>query len=1081
MKSRKGFMCNSRPSKRTMLALGLMLGLCPVSETWAYAADKNESQVVAQAQKKVNGTVVDASGEPLIGVNVSVVGRTGGTITDIDGKYTIDVPAGAQLKFSYIGYQDQVLTAGAQSVLNVTMKESTEVLQEVVVVGYGSQKKETLTGAVTVVNQKMLANKGSVSSPVQALQGQVPGVIITRSSGAPGDESWGMKLRGAVSANNTDPLVIVDGVEYSDGINGLRLLNSDDIESINFLKDASAAIYGSKAAGGVVLIQTKKAKEGKTVVQYSGSFTGKVVGLQPELMSLNQWADAVIEAYGNDGVTDNAWTRYATLAKQYRNKYIDLTKNPSPISNGFTDVSDFVFMDNDWQDILWGNASSTQHELSISGGTEKSLFRLSAGYMYDGSTLQWGNNNNQRFNLRLTNQLQLSKNFSLESVIAYNRQDQVSPSQIGSVLSQSMAQPGMPSSTIDGRPYAWGGKVTPNWLAELGGDNKLKVSAINISEAFKYKIYSDLEAVVNLGYNTSTATRDIQILPIKWYNYAGTQLLDPGDASVIKQKDSSYSDSFSRTDYYMISGYLNWHKSFKEAHNVSAMVGAQYNLTQYKYTVLTIKDIQSALEVPNGAGTIELKNGDNKPEKYHEAMMSYFGRFNYNYKQRYLLEANLRYDGSSKFQPENRWQFFYGFSAGWRLKEESFMKNVSFLNDLKLRLSYGVLGNQNGVDRYDGVQLYNFTSLTGPYIGSGKVSYIDTNGKIVSTDRTWERIHNYNIGLDFAMLDNRLTGTVELFMKKNNNMLIEAKYPGVLGDNAPTANLGEFEAKGWEGTATWTDKIGQVKYHVGGSVTYATNELINLGATTVSKSGFVDKRQGYPLNSYFGLRYCGKIQTEEERQKYLYYYNAGNGIGLTNNIRLGDNMFEDVNGDGKLDDKDYVYLGSDDPKLSYSINAGIEWKGFDISVVFQGVGRRTVFRGGTGNESWRIPMNAVWTASTTQAIGNTWSPEHRDAYYPTYTLNYTDVRDYNYQCSSWSVENGAYIRLKNVTVGYNFPSAWLTKTKVISQLRLYLTGSDIWEHSNMRDGWDPEASRTVKGNGRYPFNRTYTVGINATF
>ena len=531
----------------------------------------------------------------------------------------------------------------------------------------------------------------------------------------------------------------------------------------------------------------------------------------------------------------------------------------------------------------------------------------------------------------------------------------------------------------------------------------------------------------------------------------------------------------------MVSGYLNWHKTLAEVHNLSAMAGTQYNYTQYKYTFVSVKDINPSLEIPNGAGEVLIKDGDSKPAKWHEAMMSYFGRLNYDYKQRYLVEGNLRYDGSSKFRPENRWQFFWGVSGGWRLSEESFMQPLSSLvSNLKLRLSYGVLGNQSGVDRYDGTQLYNFSSSSGAYIGSGKVSTIDTNGKIVTTDRTWERIHSYNLGLDFGFFNNRLTGTVELFMKKNNNMLIDAQYPGVLGDNAPTMNLGKFEAKGWEGNMTWSDKIGPVQYHIGGTITYTTNKLIDLGATSVLKSGFVGKQQGYPLNSYFGLRNVGKIQTQEELEKYKYYYLDGNGIGMQDNLRLGDHMFEDVNGDGKLDQNDYVYLGTDDPKLSYSINIELEWKGFDLSAIFQGVGRRTVFRGGEGNETWRVPMSAIYLNTTTQSIGNTWNPENRNAYYPSYT-SIGSINNYNYQCSSWSVENGAYLRLKNLTLGYTLPASWLAKTNAISKLRIYFTGADLWEHSKLRDGWDPEASRKTKDLGRYPFNRTFTVGVNATF
>jgi len=475
----------------------------------------------------------------------------------------------------------------------------------------------------------------------------------------------------------------------------------------------------------------------------------------------------------------------------------------------------------------------------------------------------------------LTNTVKLTDRFTIESVMAYNRQDQVSPTMIDRVLTSSYPQPGLPSSTMDGKPYHWGGNYTPNWYAELGGDNKLKVSGINISENLKYQFTSYLDAVVNLGYNTSTATRDGVKNSITWYTYDGT--LSTAKTNAINnpnQASTEYSKSFARTDYYSVSGYLNYHQTLGEKHNVTAMLGAQYNLKEYDYTVVTAKDVQSSLEILNGSGEITLKNSakTSGPSKWHEAMMSYFGRFNYNYMSKYLLEMNLRYDGSSKFRPENRWDFFYGFSGGWRLSEEEFMKNVKFVNELKLRLSYGVVGNQSGISRYDGMQLYNFNSVNGAYIGDGRISYIKTSGEIATMGRSWERIHNYNLGLDFHLFDSRLQGTVELFMKKNNNMLIAVAYPGILGDKAPASNSGKFEAKGYEGTVTWSDKIGKVNYHVGGTFTYADNKLVDYGGVTVFKSGFVDKQQGYSLNSVFGLKYCGKIQTEEQLRKYIYKY-----------------------------------------------------------------------------------------------------------------------------------------------------------------------------------------------------------------
>lgn len=1065
---RNNFLINPR-QKGIMFSVILASALTTGLPAYTYA---NKTIPLSMQTTKVNGTVVDDKGQPIIGASVRVKGSTSGVITDLNGKFSLNVNSpSTSILVSFMGYNEVELKAADASAKPIILQEASEQLNEVVVVGYGTQKKATLTGAVAVVGAEQLENKGSLASPLQALQGQVPGVMITRSSGAPGEEGWTMKLRGASSVNNQDPLVIIDGVEYSDGINGLRNLNPDDIESMNFLKDASAAIYGSKAAGGVVLITTKRAKAGKTKVEYSGSFTGKVVGLQPKLMNIDQWSDAIIEAQTNDGTPESSQARYARLAKLYKNQYIDLDHSNSPFESGdFTGTADFVFMDNDWQKLLWGNSYSTSHDLSVSGGSEKVTYRLSLGYMYDGSPLQWGNNDKSRYNMRLNNMFKLAKNLKLESVIAYNREQQITPSQIGSVLSQQVPQPGLPSSSINGKPYAWGNWKAPNWLAELGGDNKLKVSAINISESFTWNITKDLDAFVQLGYNTSVATRDKQVKAIEWYNYAGNRVVwnEPN------QSQTSYTKSYLNNDYYLVSGYLTWHHTYADIHNISIMAGAQYNYTQEERSEVSIANIKSALQIPNGSGEKTVS-----AYKWHEAMLSYYGRLNYDYKQRYLVEGLVRYDGSSKFQPENRWQCFWGVSGGWRISEESFMKSLApVVSNLKLRLSYGVVGNQGGIDRYDGVQLYNFSSNGGVLMNGTRIAIINTNGKIVSTERTWERIHNYNVALDFGFFDNRLTGTAELFWKKNNNMLIAAQYPGVLGDSAPSQNMGKFKANGYELTVNWMDKIGDVRYHFGGTMTYTTNKLVDLGATSMLSAGLKGTQQGYPLNSYFGYRYMGRIQTKEQLEKYKAYYLEGNTIGMEKDkIKVGDNMFEDVNKDGKLTEKDLVYLGTNDPKMTYSFNAGVEWKGIDVSVIFQGVARRTIFRQGL----WRVPMQAWYLNSTTQSVGNTWTPENRDAYYPRLS-NVSQVNNYNYQISSWSVEDGAYIRLKNVTVGYNFPSSLLAKTKVINALRIYFTGADLWEHSKIHDGWDPEQTANVSsGLERYPFSRTFTIGLNATF
>ena len=1019
----------------------------------------------------VGGIVVDANGEPVIGANVMVKGTNNGTITDIDGKFTLSNAKGV-LVVSFIGYKTQEIQInGNEKNLNIVLREDSELLDEVVVVGYGTMKKESLTGAVTVVDSKAFKEKGGLSSPLEALQGQVAGVMITRSSSAPGDESWGLNLRGAVSANSTEPLIIIDGVAYN-SVNELRLINPNDIETINFLKDGSAAIYGSRAAGGVVLITTKKGAEGKVKVEYSGTATLKTVGLMPSAMNIDQWADGVMTALENDNNTSNSWYTFAQLAKQYKGTYIDLSNSNSPFgSAGFNDVSDFVFSDDtNWLDSLFGETMSTEQNLSISGGSERSSYRISLNYLYDGSTLQFGNNNNQRYTFRMNNTFKLTDKIKLESSISYSRQEQVVPTLISSVLTTQMPMPGLPFTSVDGKPYAWGTWGSPVAKVTEGGDNKLSVSNFSLSETLNYQITDWLSANANVGYTTGVANRNTVQNSITYYNYAGDKqvLTEP------VQANSEYTQTNAQTDFYSISGYLNAMKTFKDKHNLSLTLGAQYEFKEYTYFGVKVKDIQSGLEIVNGSGEITLSGSE---DKYQNAIMSYFGRFNYDYDNRYLLELNARYDGSSRFLPENRWDLFYGVSLGWRLKEENFLKDVDFLSDLKLRLSYAEMGNQSGISNYDGVQIYNLETGTGAYVGTDKLSYIKTSGVLASTSRSWERIKNYNLAVDFGFLNGRLTGTVEAFMKKNDNMLVSITFPGTLGDDAPKANAGKFKTWGYEGSLNYRGKIGQVDYHLGGVFTFARNELVDYGGTSVMSSGYTSTQQGYPLNSIFGLRYGGKIQNEEQLNAYMTKYYENNGIGMPSNLRVGDNMFCDENGDGVLDHNDYIFLGSDSPEISYSFNAGASYKGFDFNVIFQGAANRFVYR---GIDNWTVPFRANYTNTITSSIGNTWSESNPDAYYAPYT-NDSNINNYNYQASSLTSQDGRYLRLKNVTIGYTFDSKLLKRQNVVENVRLYITGADLWETTKIKDGWDPEAKRDASGTQRYPFTRNFTFGVNLTF
>jgi len=1017
----------------------------------------------------VHGTVTDQTNEPLIGVTVMIDGQqTGGAVTDFDGNYSIKVSKNATLKFSYIGYQEQKVPVAGKNTINVKMKEDAELLQEVVVVGFGTQKKESLTGAVTVVDAKAFESKGSLSSPLQALQGQVAGVMITRSSSAPGEEGWNMKLRGSVSKNSGGPLVIIDGVAGDMGS-----VNAADIETINFLKDGAAAIYGSRAADGVVLITTKKGKEGKVKINYTGSVTVKTPGLQPETMSLTEWADGLMQALENDNNTSSTWYTYAQLAKQYNGRYIDLSKSANPFgSAAFTDVSDFVFSDVDWLGGLFGNAYNQEHNLSVSGGSDKNSYRISLGYNYDGSNLRYGNNSNKRFNIRFNDTYKFTKNLSLQSSIAYFRKEQVTPTLIAAALTTSLPQPGLPMAAVNGAPYAWGTWGSPVAKVEDGGDKTQSISRIDISETLNYDITSWLTANVNLGYNTSDKMVDEVQNAINYYNITGerTTLTDPVQAK------SYYQQSTQRIDNYAFTGYVNGHKQFGD-HNLSLTLGTQYEFKEAKEFGVRATDIQDGLEVVNGTGDITIAYNS----KYQNSILSYFGRFNYDYLGRYLLEFNGRYDGSSKFLPENRWDFFWGVSAGWRLTEEKFMKNVKWLDNLKLRASYAEVGNQSGIGNYDGVQLYNLNSNNGPYLGNNLVSTITTNGTFASKTRSWERIKNYNLAIDFGVTiapGHKINGTVEYFQKRNDNMLVSVTLPGTLGDAAPSANKGKFKDYGWEGQIEYNGRIGQVDIHAGGTITFARNELTEYEGTTVKSSGYTSNMVGYGISSLFGLRYAGKIQNQQQLEAYKALYYDNNGIGMPSNLRVGDNMYCDENGDGKLDENDYIYLGSSEPEVSYSFNFGASWKGIDVNVVFQGAANRFIYRGNDTN--WTVPYRGLYLNNLNSSIGNTWSATNPNAYYAPYT-NDANINKYNYQASSLTAQDGRYLRLKNITVGYTFPKSLLQKIGFIENLRIYYTGADLWETTKISDGWDPESKIAKNGTSLYPFTRNHTFGLNVTF
>lgn len=1068
------------------------------------------------SEKSISGEVTDESNQPLPGVNVLVKGSTLGTTTDAEGKYTLTVNDGSTvLIFSFIGYTSQEISVENKTVIDVSMTPDILSLQEVVVVGYGEQKKETLTGSVATVDSKVFLDRGVVSNPLSALQGQIPGVVVTRGSAAPGQEGWNFQIRGAASSNGSDPLVIVDGIPLV-SLSALNSINPNDIENISVLKDASAAIYGARAAGGVVLITTKKAKSGKATIQYNGSVSQKRMGLKPSFLNSDQYGQYLLEAISNastGGVPDEnwIWTKYARAwINRPASGYID-KNTPEYIAGGetigFTDVKDYTFFDTSPIDILWGNgrAISNQHDISISAGTNNISYRLSLGYLNDGSMLKWGENSSNRYNARLAVDYIFSPKFKIATNISLEKNDLVVPSRQSEINFGS--QPGFPMATVNGKPYAWGTQPARNWLLELGGENKTFNNRIFVNTKLEFNLAKDLNLIAQGGYSWAGTDGQYQYKSItEIYNYTETYQYQANPS----QPQSYYDRSFKKDAYFNTNAYLEYKKTLMQDHTIGVVAGGSYERDEFNYFT-TRTGYLASNDIPSlGLGLGDNATRSNSEVRNHWAIASGFGRINYAFKDKYLFEANARYDGSSKFDPDNRWVLYSGVSAGWRISEEGFMKDMDVFDELKIRVSRGIVGNQSGIGLYDYVEKMS-VNAHGPILGgyTSRSPYVTPSDTLVSLNRTWEKIENTNVGLDVSVLGSRLTASFDYFWKENKNMLLPQTYSSVLGATAPTGNIGHLKVWGWEAVLGWRDRIGNISYHISGTVTDNKNKLVSYGGANVVAAG-LRSIEGYPLDSYFGVKYNGRIQTDQQAADYALLVPGSSITNMPSATQMikGINMYQDINGDGRLTnaganqyllgktdadgnpiaDGDIVYLGRSDPRYVFGINMGIEWKNFDFSAIFQGVGKRNIYR----RSDWSVPFGTIWQGHADWWVGKTWTPENPDAELPILTTatnkGFGNYGSYNYQISDWSMQNGAYIRLKNIVVGYTLPQTISERVK-IERLRIYFAANDIWEWSKIQDKWDPEqtanvgaySGRPYQGYDRYPFYRLLTFGVNVTF
>lgn len=1084
----------------------------------------------------VTGTVVDNAGEPLIGATVMVKGTSNGTATDIDGSFTLKNVEGKTIVVSYVGYKTKEVAAAPE--LNIVLEEDNSTLDELVVVGYGVQKKGSLTGAVSSVDDKVFADKATTTNPLADLQGQIPGMLVTRGSSAPGREGWEFKIRGEASINNTSALIIVDGVP-----GGIADINPDDIENISVLKDASASIYGARAAGGVVLVTTKRgSKTGKKpTVSYSGNVTWKVSDPQVQWMNLQQWATCIEEVLYNEGISSgtlNTFTPigafpYAAIMAMKRKdpQYMGTVQSYSALGGNADAISDIGFIDSDQYSDTFGNAFAQSHSLSVSGGSDVAKYNVSLGYMYDGSPLQFGiKEKAHRYTARANNDFKIAKWFDLATTISFARRDNTYPLNNPSGINGN--PPGSPIFSSDGQhAFGWLNNYSDVAVAKLGGNKRQIYNETVVNVRPTFHIIKGLDLVGTVGYTVKDWTNKETMFKNYMYNWDNEKI-----ETMMRPTDNRF-DRFNASALYQIyQGYLNYMLDFgaNKEHNLTVMLGASYERESKEESDVKLLNLADGfLESLSSSYNPETSKVEFKDDKWTTALASYFGRINYDYEGRYLIELLGRYDGSSKFVRGKKWKGFYGVSGGWRISDEKFLRNVTWLNDLKIRASYGETGNQEGIGRYDFVGNISTsvngsnTTSAGIFGPTGSASPLQTlwQSNVISLDRTWEIVKNTNVGVDFSFFNGRLSGSAEYFWKTNDNMLVGVTYPSVFGANAPKTNSGKLKVNGWEIQLNWRDHIGEVYYNVGFNLSDAKNKLVSMPNTSsYTQNAITKQREGYQLNSMFGLEYVKLIENQQELESYKAMLDAADGQALsvdTSILGVGDAMYADLDGDGNIDYDDVKFLGTTTPRYSYSLNLGGSWKGIDLNIMFQGVGEAKLIRDVTtltapGRNIYQIQggqwydrtwgynlgedprmvgqeityYNVASDGSLTPTTITTSASDYRVANNDPYTSTprwHRGMTAYNYLYSDawYRLQNMAYCRLKNLTVGYTLPAAW-TRKAGIEKVRLYFTGTDLFTIRWNKDKTDPENMATnplggTSGANAYPFYRSYTIGLNVTF
>ena len=988
------------------------------------------------------GLVKDATGESVIGASVVVKGTTNGTITDFDGNFSLDgIKKGDVIVISYVGYQTQEIKWNG-SPLNVILKEDSKTLSEVVVVGYGTQKKANLSGSVAMVDSKELENR-PIQNVSSGLQGLMPGVAITGTNGAPGQDAGKIRVRGIGTLNEAGPYILVDGIETGT----LSAVDPNDIESISVLKDAaSAAIYGSKAANGVVLITTKRGKTGQTKISYSGYLSFQNATNMIERMGSYEYASLLNQALEAEG-----------MSKRFNDT--ELQK--------FKDGNDPLYPDTDWYDLAYKTGVQHRHNVNINGGSENVKYMASLGYLNQTGILP--NTGREQFNARTNLDMKINKRLSARMNLSFIKNDysDASSAYYGGSSDQIIRQLNLIAPWIVARydDGTWGTISDGSPIAWLDSGMKVNRDNYNFSgmAAVDYEIFDGLKLTLQGAYVNN----------LQNYNYFQKYI----KYNENKESDPSQLDErFYKWDRTNYDALLNYNKNFGK-HNIKGLLGWHTEKYNYKYQKAVRKKFPNNELTDMNAGDASTQSNEGYTAEL--AMISWFARINYDFAGKYLLEANIRADASSRFAEGHRWGYFPSFSGAWRISEEAFMESAkdSWLSGLKIRASWGQLGNQDALsgsnnDYYPALNTYNLDSKYA-FGGSLNSGYYQRKYRLETI--SWEKASTWGVGVDFTLF-NKLNGSLDYYNRKTTGIIMDVTVPKEFALDAYKDNVGSMRNSGIEINLSYNTKIGQVDFGIAGNFSYNKNEILDLGGGDPNK--YLDATDGYSqrnkvgeaMNSYYIYRADGFFNSQEEADAYTAKY--GNPFGKT--FKAGDLRYVDTNKDGKLTADDREYCGSSDPKIIYGFNINAGWKGIDLSLMFNGAaGVKRLFDG------YEVYGNFSGDAAHPATIWrDAWTPDNHDASMPRIFYDTNSASSSRSVQSDFWLQDTSYLRLKNLQLGYTLPKGWLSSVGV-ENIRIYYSVENLLTFDKMKINIDPES--TSQRLSSYPLLRTHAFGVNVTF